>query len=132
MRRTLLVALPVIVAIIAGCGDDSDVTSLEGTWVGPGLGYNSGVYEERTSRLVITDVREDENVFVGYKQTRSEGEPFGPREIIQGAVGTDGRIFIADDDGFNFFELSEDTLVGQYLEAGKKDATVKNYKLVRE
>ena len=51
-------------------------------------------------------------MFVGYKQTRSEGEPFGPREIIQGAVGTDGRIFIADDDGFNFFELSEDTLVG--------------------
>ena len=132
MRRILLVALPVIVVIFAGCGEDSGVTSLEGTWVGSGSGYNSGVYEERTAKLVITEVREDENVFVGYKQISSEGEPFGPREIIQGAVGTDGRIFITDENGFILFELSEDTLEGQYLETGKKDGTVKNYKLVRE
>jgi hypothetical protein len=108
------------------------LTSLKGTWVGQGSGYNDGTFEERTARLVITETREDGNVFVGYKQTKADGEPFGPRETIQGGIGPDDTISIADEDGINFFEFSEGNLVGQYIEAEDKDSTVKNYTLIRK
>ncbi|MEX1219191.1 MAG: hypothetical protein WEB05_02255 [Solirubrobacterales bacterium] len=132
MRTGLMITLPIILAVFIGCGSDSEISSLEGTWVGSGSGYNAGVYEETTSKIVITEVQEDKDVFLGYKQTRTGGEPYGPRETIQGGIGPDGRISIADEDGYNFFEFSEDKLEGQYLEAGEKDATVKNYTLTRE
>ena len=130
MRRMLLVVFPVAVALLAGCGEDSELTSLKGTWVGQGSGYNDGTFEERTARLVITETREDGNVFVGYKQTKADGEPYGPRETIQGGIGPDDTISIADEDGILFFEFSEGNLVGQYLESDKNDSTVKNYTLL--
>jgi len=127
-----LVALPFAVAVIVGCGSESEVSSLKGTWIGTGTGFDGSSYQETTAKMVITEVREDSETFLGQKQTREKGGTYGPKTTIRGAIGTDGVISITDDDGYAFLEFTEDSLEGQYLEANPKAGTAKNYTFERQ
>ncbi|MFM8889315.1 MAG: hypothetical protein ACKOGM_04960 [Solirubrobacterales bacterium] len=132
MRRMLLVALPIVAAVMVGCGGESEISSLKGTWIGTGTGFDGSSYQEVTAKMVITEVREDSDTFLGQKQTKEKGGTYGPKTTIRGAIGADGVISITDDDGYAFFEFSEDTLEGQYLEANPKAGTAKNYTFERQ
>lgn len=132
MRRMLLVALPIVAAVMVGCGGESEISSLKGTWIGTGTGFDGSSYQEMTSKMVITEVREDSDTFLGQKQTKEKGGTYGPKTTIRGAIGADGVISITDDDGYAFFKFSEDTLEGQYLEANPKAGTAKNYTFERQ
>ncbi|MFM9045549.1 MAG: hypothetical protein ACKOL0_07170 [Solirubrobacterales bacterium] len=128
----LLVALPIVAAVMVGCGGESEISSLKGTWIGTGTGFDGSSYQEMTAKMVITEVREDSDTFLGQKQTKEKGGTYGPKTTIRGAIGADGVISITDDDGYAFFEFSEDTLEGQYLEANPKAGTAKNYTFERQ
>lgn len=132
MRRMLLVALPIVAAVMVGCGGESEISSLKGTWIGTGTGFDGSSYQEMTTKMVITEVREDSDTFLGQKQTKEKGGTYGPKTTIRGAIGADGVISITDDDGYAFFEFSEDTLEGQYLEDNPKAGTAKNYTFERQ
>ncbi|MFM8518867.1 MAG: hypothetical protein ACKOB2_00420 [Solirubrobacterales bacterium] len=132
MRRMLLVALPIVAAVMVGCGGESEISSLKGTWIGTGTGFDGSSYQEVTAKMVITEVREDSDTFLGQKQTKEKGGTYGPKTTIRGAIGADGVISITDDDGYAFFEFSEDTLEGQYLEANPKAGTAKNFTFERQ
>lgn len=132
MRRMLLVALPIVAAVMVGCGGESEISSLKGTWIGTATGFDGSSYQEVTAKMVITEVREDSDTFLGQKQTKEKGGTYGPKTTIRGAIGADGVISITDDDGYAFFEFSEDTLEGQYLEANPKAGTAKNFTFERQ
>lgn len=131
MHRILLIALPLVAAVTVACGSDSEISSLKGTWIGTGSGFDGGSYQEITAKMVITEVREDSDTFLGQKQTKEKGETYGPKTTIRGVIGENGLISITDDDGYAFFEFSEDTLEGQYLEADPKSGTAKAYTFER-
>ena len=132
MRRILLITLPFVAAVVVGCGGDSEISSLKGTWIGTGSGFDGSSYQEMTVKMVITEVREDSNTFLGQERTKEKGGSYGPETTIRGAIGANGMISITDDDGYAFFEFSEDTLEGQYLEADPKAGTAKNYTFERK
>ena len=132
MRRILLITLPLATAVVLGCGSESEISSLKGTWIGTGSGFDGGAYQERTVKLVITEVREDSDTFLGYDQAKGKGGSYGPKATIQGAIGEDGVISITDEDGYQFLKFSEDTLEGQYLEADPREGTAKNYTFERK
>ena len=132
MRLVLLVLMPIVVAVTVGCGSNPEANSLKGTWIGTGSGFDGRTYQELTQKIVVTEVREDSDTFLGYKQTKEKGDSYGPRTTIWGAIGKDGVVSITDDDGYQFLEFSEDKLEGQYLEADPREGTAKNYTFERK
>jgi hypothetical protein len=133
MRRHIAAATAAAVLLTPGCaaGGTAEAPTgaeLEGTWVQNGAGFEKGVPVTWNDQKVVIE-KADGQGFTGYKEYTREGEP-PQREIINGVVGTDGRILITDEDGLFDGRLSDGKITGQYAETGD-DAGAINVELVR-
>ena len=72
----------------------------------------------------------EEQGFAGFKEYEEGGEP--QKEILNGAVGVDGVIRIADEDGFIVGRLFDGKILGQYVEVVKGESQVLNVEYVRK
>jgi hypothetical protein len=138
MRATISTALTtaaaaVLLIISTGCRADSSDSvptgaDLIGTWAQNGVGYEQGepvTWEDQT--VVIESA--DGQGFTGYKEyTREGGTP--QQETVNGVVGADGEIIMADEDGFFRGRLDNGAIIGQYVEVGA-DHTAMNIELTR-
>ena len=68
--------------------------------------------------------------FAGFKEYEEGGEP--QKEILNGAVGIDGAIRIADEDGFIVGRLFDGKILDQYVEVVKGESQVLNVEYVRK
>lgn len=69
--------------------------------------------------------------FTGLKQYHNAGED-PQKEIVNGAVGANGDIRIADRDGYFVGRLVDGKILGQYVEVAKGESQVLNVELVRK
>jgi hypothetical protein len=125
----LTIAALLIAAAITACGAETvtkvpAAKDLIGIWSQNGAGYEEGkpvTWKDQT--LVVA--------FVGFKEYENEGED-PQKEILNGAVGVDGDIRIADEDGFFVGRLVDGKILGQYVEVVKGESQVLNVELVRK
>lgn len=132
-RLPAAIAAAAAVLLVAGCASGSTAKApaaaeLQGSWIQNGAGFERGVPVTWENQKVVIE-RADGQGFTGYKEYTREGES-PQKEVINGAVGTDGRILMADEDGVFDGRLVDGKIVGQYTETGD-DAGVINVELTR-
>ena len=120
---------------LTGCGADTAAkapaaSDLIGTWAQMGAGYEEGKPVIWKDQTVIIEAAEGQG-FTGFKEYDNEGED-PQKEVVNGAVGVDGDIRIADEDGFFVGRLVDGKILGQYIEAKKGESQVLNVELVRK
>jgi len=122
-----------LVTIATGCQTDSADSvptgaELIGTWAQNGVGYEQGEPATWVDQTVVIESADGQG-FTGYKEYTSEGD-VAQQEIVNGVIGADGEIIIADEDGFFRGRLDNGAIIGQYVEAGA-DHGAMNIELTR-
>lgn len=134
LTSTALVALLTIGAV-SGCAADTSAKipaakDLIGTWSVTQAGFEAGKYESGNSQWVVEAA--EGQAFVGFKEYQDPGED-PQKEVLNGAIGVDGDIRIADSDGFFAGRMKDGKIIGQYIEAkDAADSTVLNVELSRK
>ena len=122
-----------LVTIATGCQTDSADSvptgaELIGTWAQNGVGYEQGEPATWVDQTVVIESADGQG-FTGYKEYTPEGD-VAKQEIVNGVIGADGEIIIADEDGFFRGWLDDEAIIGQYVEAGA-DHGAMNIELTR-
>lgn len=137
MKRliTATVAVLATAGVVSGCASGSSdkvpaAKDLMGTWAQTGAGFEEGKPVTWKDQKLVVDQAEGQG-FAGFKEYHNEGED-PQREAVNGAVGVDGEIRIADDDGFFVGRLVDGKILGQYVEVQKGESQVLNVELVRK
>lgn len=122
-----------LVTIATGCQTDSADSvptgaELIGTWAQNGVGYEQGEPATWVDQTVVIESADGQG-FTGYKEYTPEGD-VAKQEIVNGVIGADGEIIIADEDGFFRGRLDDEAIIGQYVEAGA-DHGAMNIELTR-
>lgn len=130
-----VLALLLTVGAIAGCAADSAAKvpaakDLIGEWAQTGAGYEEGAHVTWSNQMLVIEEAEGQ-AFVGFKEYTNEGEA-PQKEVVNGAVGVDGDIRIADEDGFFAGRLVDGKILGQYVEVTKGESQVLNVELTRK
>jgi hypothetical protein len=120
---------------VSGCGAETSAKipaakDLIGTWAQTGAGYEEGTPVTWKDQTLVVEAAEGQG-FVGFKEYHNEGED-PQKEVINGAVGVDGDIRIADDDGFFVGRLVDGKILGQFTKVAKGESQVLNVELVRQ
>jgi hypothetical protein len=120
---------------VGGCGADTSAKApaakdLIGTWAQTGAGYEEGKPVTWKDQTLVVEAADGQG-FTGFKEYDNEGED--PRkEVVNGAVGFNGDIRIADEDGFFVGRLVDGKILGQYIEVAKGESQVLNVELIRK
>ena len=131
----LALAALLTAAAVTACGAETvtkipAAKDLIGTWSQNGAGYEEGKPVTWKDQTLVVEAAEGQG-FVGFEEYENEGED-PQKEIVNGAVGFDGDIRIADEDGFFVGRLVEGKILGQYVEVVKGESQVLNVELVRK
>jgi hypothetical protein len=133
LKSTALAAVLTIGAV-SGCGAGTsakvpDAKDLIGTWAQTGAGFREGKPVTWETTVVVETV--EGQGFTGFKEYDNEGED-PQKEVVNGAVGVNGDIRIADEDGLFVGRLVDGKIVGQHVEVSKGESQVLNVELVRK
>ena len=121
--------------VVSGCGADTSAKApaakdLIGTWAQTGAGYEEGKPVTWKDQKLVVEAA-DRQGFTGFKEYDNEGEG-SQKEVVSGAVGVDGDIRIADEDGFFVGRLIDGKILGQYVEVKQGESQVLNVELIRK
>ncbi len=134
LKITALAAL-LTVGAVSGCAAETSAKipaakDLIGTWSVTTAGFEAGKHESGESQWIVEAA--EGQAFVGFKEYQDPGES-PQKEVLNGAVGVDGDIRIADGDGFFTGRMNDGKILGQYIEAkDAADSTVLNVELSRK
>ena len=134
MKTTALAAL-LTVGAVSGCTAENSAKTpaakdLIGTWSVTTAGFEAGKHEGAKSQWVVEAA--EGQAFVGFKEYQDPGED-PQKEVLNGAVGVDGDIRIADSDGFFTGRMTDGKILGQYIEAkDAADSAVLNVEMSRQ
>ena len=134
LKSTALAAL-LTAGAVSGCAAETSAKipaakDLIGTWSVTTAGFEAGKHESGKSQWIVEAA--EGQAFVGFKEYQDPGEA-PQKEVLNGAVGVDGDIRIADSDGFFAGRLIDGKILGQYIEAkDAADSTVLNVELSRK
>ena len=133
LTSTALVAL-LTAGAVSGCaaGTPAKVPAakdLIGTWAQTGAGYEEGKPVTWKDQRLVVEATEGQ-AFVGFKEYDNEGED-PKKEVVNGAVGVDGDIRMADEDGFFVGRMADGKILGQYVEVKDGESQVLNVEFVR-
>ena len=139
MLKKLIAAVGVIaatslIAVGAGCASEAEAdvptgADVKGTWVQEGAGYENGTSIRWTDQTVVINAADGQG-FAGYREYTPADGGEAQREALNGVIGLDGEVFIADADGFYEGQFEDGAFVGEYVEVGS-DATAMNVTLTR-
>jgi hypothetical protein len=124
-RTFLTMASMSILAITTGCTSNKSFEGKDmiGNWKGQQIGFEMGQSEEKHSSFFIKQA--NGQAFSGSKTWGYKGKP-GVDEMIHGVIFKNGKVYIADEDGYSFGQLSRDGELSMvYLEASKDDSAAK-------
>lgn len=135
MMRTICTGLcaALAVGVLAGCATSTSTkvptgADLKGTWAQTGTGYEKGSPVTWRDQTLVIEEAEGPG-FTGFKEyTPDGGQP--QKESVNGVVGADGDIRMADEDGSFLGRLVDGKILGQYVEVGD-DAAAINVELTR-
>jgi hypothetical protein len=116
----LLISVTALAIAVAGCGgtNESQPSSMTGTWIGSGEGFvNGSPREGLRERLVIREPVG--RAFAGTAEWRVADGPWSKPETIHGTIETDGEVLVIDGDGFLIGRLDGDEMELSYLEHGR-------------
>jgi hypothetical protein len=130
---TALAAL-LTAGVVSGCATDTAAKvpaakDLVGTWAQTGFGFEEGKPVTWKDQKLVVETVEGQG-FTGFKEYDNEGED-PQREVVNGAVGTNGDIRIVDEDGFFLGRLVDGKILGQYTEVKEGESQVLNVELAR-
>lgn len=137
MKPRIPIALAVLlsVGVVGGCGAENSAKvpaakDLIGTWAQTGAGYEEGKPVTWKDQTLVLEAAEGQG-FTGFKEYHNAGED-PQKEVVNGAVGVNGDIRIADEDGYLVGRLVDGKILGQYIEVAKGESQVLNVELVRK
>ena len=134
MKTTALAAL-LTVGALSGCAAENSAKipaakDLIGTWSVTTAGFEGGKHESHKSQWVVEAA--EGQAILGFKEYQDPGED-PQKEVLNGAVGVDGDIRIADSDGFFTSRMTDGKIIGQYIEAkDAADSAVLNVEMSRQ
>ena len=134
LKITSLAAL-LTVGAVSGCAAETSAKipaakDLIGTWSVTTAGFEGGKHESHKSQWVVEAA--EGQAFLGFKEYQDPGED-PQKEVLNGAVGVDGDIRIADSDGFFTGRMTDGKILGQYIEAkDAADSAVLNIEMSRQ
>lgn len=119
---------------LSGCAADTAAKvpaaeDLIGTWAQTGAGFEEGKPVTWKDQTLVVETAEGQG-FTGFKEYDNEGED-PQKEIVNGAVGVNGDIRIADGDGVFVGRLVDGKILGQYFEVKQGESQVLNVELAR-
>lgn len=135
LMKTAALAALLTVGAVSGCAADNSAKipaakDLIGTWSVTTAGFEAGKHEGSQSQWVVEAA--EGQAFVGFKEYQDPGED-PQKEVLNGAVGVDGDIRIADSDGFFTGRMTDGKILGQYIEAkDAADSAVLNIEMSRQ
>ena len=136
MKSFIPVAVGAVVAasVLAGCATGTSEKAptgadLMGAWAQNGSGFERGSHVIWEDQTVVIEQAEGQG-FTGFKEYHRDGEQ-PQREVVNGVVGVNGEIVMADDDGFFEGRLVDGKILGQYVEAGEDHGAL-NVELTRK
>lgn len=136
MKLSIPTALAVLLTAgaVTGCSADTAAQvpaakDLIGTWAQTGAGFEEGKPVTWQDQTLVIESAEGQG-FTGFKEYHNAGED-PQKELVNGAVGVDGDIRIADEDGFFVGRLVDGKVLGQYVEVKKGESQVLNVELAR-
>jgi hypothetical protein len=135
LMKTIALAALLTVGTVSGCAAENSAKTpaakdLIGTWSVTTAGFEAGKHESAKSQWVVEAA--EGQAFVGFKEYQDPGED-PQKEVLNGAVGVDGDIRIADSDGFFTGRMTDGKILGQYIEAkDAADSAVLNVEMSRQ